>query len=113
MAKTAILHIRVEPDLLDAVRAQAERENPLLGELARLVGHPRRPALARSEHLEPRAQDRAAPAVVGRVVDPEDPAGRPDVAKLGRQTEQPQPELVQDVIIDHGAAPPAHRFRHD
>jgi hypothetical protein len=46
-------------------------------------------------------------------MDPEDPACRPDVAELLGQAEQPQPEPEEDVIIDHGAAPPAHRFRHD
>jgi hypothetical protein len=93
--------------------AQGEREDALLGELARLVGHPRWPALARPEHLEARTQDRAPPAVVGRGVDPHRRARRPDVAELGRQAEQPQPEPEQDVIIDIGAAPPAHRFEHD
>ena len=61
----------------------------------------------------PAAQDRAAPAVIGRRVDPEDAARLADVAELRRQAEQPQAEAVQDVIIDHGAAPPAHRFEHD
>lgn len=38
------------------------------------------------------------------------PAGLPDIAEVLGQAEQPQPELEEDVIIDHGAAPPAHRF---
>ena len=46
-------------------------------------------------------------------MDAEDPARRADVAQLRGQAEQPQAEPVEDVIIDHGAAPPAHRFRHD
>jgi hypothetical protein len=41
------------------------------------------------------------------------PARLPDVAQLGGQAEQPQPEVEQHVIIDHGADAPAHRFRHD
>jgi hypothetical protein len=28
---------------------------------------------------------------------------------LGSQAEQPRAERIEDVIIDHGAAPPAHR----
>ena len=64
-------------------------------ELARLVGHPGCAALARSEHLEPRAQDRCPPAVIGRGVDVHQPTGFPDVAQFGRQAEQPQPELCR------------------
>jgi len=47
------------------------------------------------------------------VVDTEGAARRAHVAELLSQAEQAQPEPKQDVIIDHGAAPPAHRFRHD
>ncbi len=93
--------------------AEGEGEHPLLDDLTGLVGHPRRPTLAGPEHLEARAQDRAPPAVVGRRVNAEDAARRADVAELGGQAEQPQPESEEDVIIDHGAAPPAHRFEHD
>jgi hypothetical protein len=46
-------------------------------------------------------------------VDPEDPARQADVAELFCEAEQSQPEPVQHVIIDHDAAPPAHRFEHD
>jgi hypothetical protein len=46
-------------------------------------------------------------------VDPEDPARRPHVAELGGQAEEAQAEAIENVIIDHGAAPPAHRFEHD
>jgi hypothetical protein len=46
-------------------------------------------------------------------MDPHRPARGADVAELGRQAEEAQAEPVEDVIIDHGAAPPAHRFEHD
>ena len=44
---------------------------------------------------------------------PEDPARRPDVAELRGEAEQPQAKPEEDVIIDHGADPPAHRLNHD
>ena len=38
---------------------------------------------------------------------------RPDVAELTGQAEEPQAEAEEQVIIDHGAGPPAHRLKHD
>jgi hypothetical protein len=104
---------RADAPRAEARVAQAEGEDALLDEDARLVRHPRRSTFTGSEHLEPRAQDGGSPAVVGRGMDPEDAARLADVAELGSEAEQPQAEGIEDVIIDHGAAPPAHRFRHD
>jgi hypothetical protein len=104
---------RADPARAETGLAEAERDHPLLDEDARLVRHPRRPPLPGPEHLQATAQDRAPPAVVGRRMDAHDPTRRPDVAELGGQAEQPQAEPVEDVIIDHGAAPRAHRFEHD
>ena len=83
--------------------AEAEGDDPLLGDRAELVGHARRAPLAGSQHLEPGAQHRCPPAVVGRGVDPEDATRGPNVAELPSQAEQAQPEAIQDVILDHGA----------
>lgn len=104
---------RTNPPRPETRMAQGEGQDPLLGQFPRLVGHPRWPPLPGSEHLETAAQDRSSPAVVGRVVDAEDPAGLADIAQFLGQAEQPQPEPIQDVIIDHGVVPPAHRVRHD
>ncbi len=78
-----------------------------------LTRHPRRSALAGTEHLETRAEDLSAPPVVGGGVDAHEVARLADVAELRREAEQPQPEPEEHVIIDHGAAPPAHRLEHD
>jgi hypothetical protein len=91
---------------------EAEGHDALLDQLARLVGHPGWPPLPRPEHLDARAHHGTTPPVVGRVVDPEDAARLTHVPQLGREAEQPQPEPEQDVIIDHGADPPAHGFKH-
>jgi len=93
--------------------AQGEGDDALLDELARLVGHARWSPLARPEHLEARAQDRRAPAIVGRRVHAAGAARGAHVACLRGEAEESQPEREQNVIIDQGAGPPAHRFRHD
>jgi hypothetical protein len=92
---------------------EGEGHDPLLGQLAGLVGHPWRSPLTGPEHLQTRPQDRTSPAVVGRAMDVQQAARQAHVAQLGSQAEQPEPELEEHVIIDHGAAPPALRFRHD
>ena len=46
-------------------------------------------------------------------MDVHQPARLADVAELAGEAEQPQPELEDQVIIDHDAAPPARRFEHD
>lgn len=46
-------------------------------------------------------------------MDAEDAACLAHVAQLPGQAEEAQPEPIEHVIIDHGAGPPAHRFRHD
>src|SRR5438874_6720332 len=79
---------RTDPPWAKTRLAEGKGDDPLLGQLARLVGHPRWPSLPRPEHLEPTPQDRSAPAVVGRGVNPEDPARRPDVAEFPCQAEQ-------------------------
>lgn len=85
----------------------------MLDQGGELVGHPRWPTLSGSEHLQARSQHGLAPAVVSREVNAHRPAGRPHVAKLLLEAKESQSEPIQNVIIDHGGASPAHRFEHD
>ena len=64
---------RSEPRMGDG-----EGEDAGLDDRRELVGHPRRPAFPRAQHLEAGALDHVLPAVVGRAVDPEDPTGLRD-----------------------------------
>jgi hypothetical protein len=69
-------------------------------------------ALARSEHFESRAQGQFPPAIIGRGVDPEDPARRPRVAELIGQAEQRglEPALASGRRLHSGSL--SHR-RHE
>jgi hypothetical protein len=80
---------RRDPPWAEPGMAKGEGDDPLLGQLTRLVGHPRRTPLTGSEHLQTRARDRPAPAVEGRVVDVHQATRGPDVAELCGQAEQP------------------------
>jgi hypothetical protein len=85
--------------------AQAEGNDARLDQGGELVGHPRWPALAGSEHLQAEAKDRTALAVIGRGVDTHRPAGSPDLSHLRGQTEEPRSsEPIQDVIIAQAAS---------
>jgi hypothetical protein len=55
-----------DPPRAEARGTEAEGDDPVLGELARLVRHPGRPALPRPEHLEARPEDRSPPAGLTR-----------------------------------------------
>jgi hypothetical protein len=77
-----------------------EAQDPLLDHLRELVGHLRAAALPRPQHLEPVALDLALPGVVGRAVDPEDPAGGRDVG-AGGLGEELLAIAEQDVILGH------------
>jgi hypothetical protein len=81
--------------------AQAEAHDPLLEVGADLVRHPRAPALADPQGLEPVAVEPALEAVVARAVHPHRPAGGRDVAELVGQGEQPQAESDEQVILCH------------
>jgi hypothetical protein len=72
--------------------AEREGHDPLLQVGADLVGHPRPPALAHVERLEPPAVDLPLEPVVGRAVDAHRPAGGGHVAELLGQGEQAQAE---------------------
>jgi hypothetical protein len=82
---------------------ERKRHDPLLQVRTDLVRHPRPPALAHIERLEPPAVDAALEPVVGRAVHPHRPAGGRDVAELLGQREQAQPKSDQHVMLSHRA----------
>src|SRR3954454_25027966 len=65
-----------------------------------LVWHPWRAPLTRAQHLEAVTVDRCTPAVVGRAVHAEHPAGLAH-ARLRGVREELQAEAEQHVIIRH------------
>jgi len=67
---------------------QAERQHPLLEHRAELIGHLRATPLAGAKQLQPVAVGDLSPAVEGRVVDAEHPAGGAHVAELLSQCER-------------------------
>jgi hypothetical protein len=69
--------------------AERGADDPLLDDLGDLVRHRPTPALARAQHLEPRVLDLRLPAVVGRAVDAERPAGVGD-RRAGGELEELQ-----------------------
>ncbi len=90
-----------------AARAQAwvgdrEREDALLDDAREGIWHLRAPALARPEHLQARGVDLTLPAVVGRAVDAERPAGARNVGARG-EIEELQAIAEQHVILSHAA----------
>jgi len=81
--------------------AKREGDDLLLEVRTDLVGHPRPPALAHSQGLQPPAVDLALPAVIGRPIYPHGPTRRRDVAQLVGQREQPQAESDEHVMLRH------------
>jgi hypothetical protein len=69
-APLAARELRADPARPEPGIAQRERHDPLLDDRRKLVGHLRAPALARAQHLQPRALDRLLPAVERRAVHP-------------------------------------------
>ena len=79
---------------------EREGDKPLLDEQRELVGHLRPTALARTQHLESVPVDLCFPAVVGRAVEAEGPAGGRDSDAAG-EIEQLQPVAEEDIILRH------------
>ena len=94
-----------------------EQVGPDAGAIDAAVVSPNASAEPAKLDAEPRliAADHEAPKP--DPVQPEAPkaqAAKPDAPNLeALKAEAPQPEREDQVIIDHGAAPPAHRFEHD
>jgi hypothetical protein len=66
------------------------------------VRHPRPATLAGAQDLGAEADQLPLPAVGGRVVDAEHPAGGSDAAHLLGQCEQARAAAIEDIIIGHG-----------
>jgi hypothetical protein len=68
---------------------KGEGDYPLLDQHAELIGHARRPALSRAQHLWTVPVQLPLPPVIGRGVDPHGPTRRPHIAQLGGDSEGP------------------------
>jgi hypothetical protein len=87
---------------------ERERDDPLLEDLRKLVGHHRPPALTRPEHLQSLTVDLRLPAVIRRAMHTHQPARLADPTLPGER-EQLQAIAEQHVIMRHAAAPFAWR----
>jgi hypothetical protein len=92
--------LRRDPPRPEAWVPERERDDALLDDPRELVRHRRAPALPGPQHLEPGALDERLPAVVGRAVHTEDPAGVSD-RRAARQVKQLQAVAEQHVILGH------------
>src|SRR5579859_355511 len=81
--------------------AKREADDSLFNPRRQLVGHPRRPALSRPQHLQTLALNHRLPAVVPGAVVAEFPAGSTDT-DLSCSRKQPHPMAEEQVIISHG-----------
>src|SRR5713101_4421789 len=81
--------------------AEGEADDSLLNPGRQLIGHPRRPALPRPQHLQALALHHGLPAVVPRAVIAELPAGSTDT-DLASPGKQLQAVAVEQIIISHG-----------
>ena len=106
--------LEAAPLLTTQLQAEAVRPPARLGECQSqdaLLDHGRNrirhsglAALSRPQQLGPKAHQLMLPAVVGRVVNPQQPAGSPYAAELPGQREQPESAAVDNIIIGQGGA---------
>ena len=84
--------------------SQCQGQNALLHHGWNRIRHPGLAALPRPQQLGSEADQLAAPAVVGRVVDAQQPASGANAAQLSGQREETEPAAVDDIIIGQGGA---------
>jgi len=90
-----------QPPRTQARVRESHRQDLLLLPGRDLVGHPRRPSLPRSEHLQALPLDPAFPAVEPGTVIAERLAG-PAYTYFSCPSKDQQPMSVEKVIISHG-----------
>jgi hypothetical protein len=89
-----------DPARAEAWMAQREGDDPLLNKRGELVGHPRPPALTRTQCTQTLPLDLALPGVVGGTVHTEGTAGSRNPDPPG-EVNQLQPVAEEDVILRH------------